>query len=57
LIEAIADAPCPFAAIYQLARNALAEVLTPDGELDPAGEHVLVVYDVRNPAFMVGCRS
>jgi hypothetical protein len=47
-------APCPFEAVYQLARNVLAAVLTPDGELDPAGGHALIVYDARNPAFMVG---
>ena len=43
--------PCPFGDVYQLARNALAAVLTPDGKLDPTGGHTLVVYDARNPKF------
>jgi hypothetical protein len=43
--------PCPFGAVYQLARNALAAVVTPDGEVVPDRGHVLVVYDARNPAF------
>ena len=43
--------PCPFADVYQLARNALAAALMPDGALDPVTGHVLVVYDARNPAF------
>ena len=43
--------PCPFGETYQLARNALAANLTPDGELDPGKGHVLVVYDARNPEF------
>ena len=43
--------PCPFASTYQLARNALAATLTPKGELNPTGGHVLIVYDNRNPAF------
>ena len=43
--------PCPFGETYQLARNALAATLTPDGELDPDRGHVLVVYDARNPGF------
>ena len=40
--------PCPFGSVYQLARNALAAGVTPDG---PAAGHVLVVYDARNPEF------
>lgn len=47
-------APCPFGAVYQLARNALAAVVTPAGSLDPGSGHMLVVYDVRNPAFQAG---
>ena len=43
--------PCPLGDVYQLARNALAAALTPDGELDPATGHALVVYDARNPEF------
>ncbi len=43
--------PCPFGGVYQLARNALAAALTPDGELDPTGGHALVVYDACNPEF------
>ena len=43
--------PCPFESTYQLARNALAATLTPEGELNPTGGHVLNVYDNRNPVF------
>ena len=43
--------PCPFGDAYQLARNALAAAFTPDGALDSASGHVLVVYDARNPQF------
>lgn len=49
--------PCPFGDVYQLARNALAAAVTPDGELDPAGGHALVVYDARNPAFHAGGKA
>ena len=48
---------CPFGSVYQLARNALAAALTPDGELDPAGGHALVVYDARNLAFQPGGKA
>lgn len=43
--------PCPFKDVYQLARNALAAVLTADGNLDLTKGHVLVVYDARNPEY------
>ena len=43
--------PCPFKDVYQLARNALAAVVTEDGILDLTKGHVLVVYDARNPEF------
>ncbi len=46
--------PCPFGAVYQLARNALASVVTPDGEVDPTRGYALVLYDARNPAFQAG---
>lgn len=46
--------PCPFGAVYQLARNALAATVTPGGEIDPARGHAIVVYDARNPAFYAG---
>jgi hypothetical protein len=46
--------PCPFGAVYQLARNALAAVVTPDGDVDPSRGHALVIYDARNPAFQAG---
>jgi hypothetical protein len=46
--------PCPFGAVYQLARNALAAVVTPDGDVVPDRGHVLVLYDARNPAFQPG---
>jgi hypothetical protein len=49
--------PCPFGAVYQLARNALASTVTPGGEIDPARGHALVVYDARNPAFGAGGRA
>ena len=44
-------APCPFAGVYQLARNALAATLSPAGELDSESGHMLLVYDDRNPEF------
>lgn len=47
-------APCPFGEVYQLARNALAAALTPDGKLDASRGHALVLYDARNPAFDAG---
>ena len=43
--------PCPFMDVYQLGRNALAAVVTPEGALDLAAGHVLVVYDERNPEY------
>lgn len=46
--------PCPFRAVYQLARSALAAVVTPDGDVIPDRGHVLVLYDARNPAFQTG---
>ena len=49
--------PCPFGETYQLARNALAATLTPDGRIDPGRGHVLVVYDARNPGFRGEARA
>ena len=49
--------PCPFGETCQLARNALAATLTPDGELDPDQGHVLVIYDARNPSFQGGGKA
>ncbi len=49
--------PCPFDATYQLARSTLAATLTPEGELNPTGGHVLNVYDNRNPAFQPNGRA
>ena len=46
--------PCPFGAVYQLARNALAACFTADGGFDPKRGHALIVYDARNPAFQSG---
>ncbi len=46
--------PCPFGATYQLARNALATVVAPEGEVDPVRGHALILYDARNPAYQVG---
>ena len=43
--------PCPLGDVYQLARNALAAVVSPDGTLDPSEGHALVIYDGRNPQF------
>ena len=45
--------PCPFSEVYQLARNALAATVTAPG-FDQNSGHVLVVYDARNPEFVVG---
>ena len=45
--------PCPFSAVYQLARNALAATVSECG-FDPHSGHVLVVYDARNPEFAAG---
>ena len=47
-------APCPFGSVYQLARNAMAATVMPDGRLAPTGGHVLVVYDAHNPEFGEG---
>ncbi|MCY4052499.1 MAG: hypothetical protein OXE98_01315, partial [Hyphomicrobiales bacterium] len=44
-------APCPFAGIYQLARNALAATVSPAGVFDAKSGHMLFVYDGRNPEF------
>lgn len=49
--------PCPFGSVYQLARNAMAASVMPDGRVDTAGGHVLVVYDARNPAFGEGRKA
>ncbi len=49
--------PCPFKGVYQLARNALAATITPEGELDPNGGHMLIVYDARNPAFQANGKA
>lgn len=46
--------PCPFGNVYQLARNALAAVVKPDGTIDTDRGHALIVYDARNPAFQAG---
>ena len=46
--------PCPFGDVYQLARNALAAVVTAEGTVDTTQGHALIVYDARNPAFQVG---
>lgn len=43
--------PCPFRDVYQLARNALAATVAPNGDLRPNGGHALVLYDARNPEF------
>jgi len=49
--------PCPFDATYQLARNALAATLTPEGDFNPDTGHLLIVYDDRNPAFQPNGRA
>lgn len=46
--------PCPLRAAYQLARNALAAVVTADGNVDLDRGHALILYDARNPAFQPG---
>lgn len=48
--------PCPFAGVYQLARNALAATFSPVGAFDSKSGHMLLVYDNRNPEFRLnGC--
>lgn len=49
--------PCPFGATYQLARNALAASMTTNRSFKPDGNHVLVLYDARNPAFRAGGKA
>ena len=49
--------PCPLEDVYQLARNALAATLTPDGAIDQTTGHTLVVYDARNPEFQEGGKA
>ncbi len=49
--------PCPFSDAYQLARNALAAVVSHEGNIDPSQGHALIVYDARNPAFQVGGKA
>ncbi len=49
--------PCDFGAVYQLARNALAAVVTDDGDIDSTRGHALIVYDARNPAFQAGGKA
>ncbi|HEV2363343.1 MAG TPA: hypothetical protein VGS12_04000 [Caulobacteraceae bacterium] len=46
--------PCTFGRTYQLARNALAATVMPDGTVDRDRGHVLVVYDANNPEFQAG---
>jgi hypothetical protein len=48
------QAPCRFGAVYQLARNALAAVITPDGGINLSQGHALIVYDANNPTFQAG---
>ena len=43
--------PCPFGAVYQLARNGLAASVDLDRAADCPAAHALVVYDTRNPEF------
>ena len=49
--------PCPFGHVYQLARNALAATVAPDGALEAFEGHVLVVYDERNLQFMANGKA
>ena len=49
--------PCPFRDVYQLARNALAAAVKPDGALDTDSGHVLLVYDANNPEFQPGGKA
>lgn len=46
--------PCPMALTYQLVRNVLAVCVGEGGKLDTDNNHVLIVYDGRNPAFQLG---
>jgi hypothetical protein len=43
--------PCPLNTNYQLVRNILAIGVKADGSVSTDSEHVVVVYDERNPAF------
>ena len=43
--------PCPLNKNYQLVRNILAVGVMPDGNASSNGGHVVLIYDVRNPAF------
>lgn len=43
--------PCPLNRTYQLVRTVMAACIRPDGSVDPAGGHAVLVYDARNPAF------
>jgi hypothetical protein len=49
--------PCPFGAVYQLGRNALAATATSNDEIDLSLGHTLIVYDSRNPAFNAGGKA
>ena len=49
--------PCPFRDVYQLGRNALAAAVAPDGALEAARGHALVMYDARNPEFRPNGRA
>lgn len=46
--------PCPLDATYQIVRNILAAVVTPDRGIDIDTGHALIVYDARSPAFTSG---
>lgn len=46
--------PCPFGQTYQLARNALAAIISQNAQIGSAHGHALIVYDANNPAFQPG---
>ncbi len=43
--------PCPLNRAYQLTRDLLAACVRPGLSVDPAGGHVVLIYDDRNPSF------
>ena len=49
--------PCRFGEVYQLARNALAATVGPDGKLSATSGHALLLYDARNPEFQSGGKA
>jgi hypothetical protein len=49
--------PCPLNKNYQLIRNLLGACVRSDGTLSPEQGHVVIIYDMRNPAFKKGGKA